>query len=73
MAAEPCATDPNVVNLIRHYHWTRTANRRYRIYLGQGSLTAQMVVVVDQQKASPMVVAVRKVAPLDRLLGRLWR
>jgi hypothetical protein len=73
LADEPCAGDPQVAKLIRHFYWTRSANQRYLIYTGDGGLTTRMVVVVDQLAATPKIIAVRKVPPLEALLGRLWR
>ncbi|HMN28806.1 MAG TPA: hypothetical protein PKE45_11705, partial [Caldilineaceae bacterium] len=73
MAEEPCAQDPQVAKLVRHFYWTRATNERYTIYVGDGGLTTRMVVVVDRLPSPHKVVAVRKSPPLEALLGRLWR
>lgn len=73
LADEPCAADRQVAKLVRHYRWVRSANERYTIYVGYGALNARMVVVVDKGQNSPAVIAVRKTAPLDALLGKFWR
>jgi len=73
LAAEPCARDERVAPLIKQFRWLRTENTRYLIYLGDGSLTMRMVVVVDKLADPPAVVTIRKAQPLDVLLGKLWR
>lgn len=73
LADEPCAADRQVAKLVSHYRWVRSANERYTIYVGYGSLNARMVVVMDRLASPPAVIAVHKRAPLDALLRKFWR
>lgn len=73
LASEPCAADPNVARLMRHYQWMRTHNSRYTIYVGETNMPTRMVVVVDTHSGRQQVVGVHKVGPLNALTGKLWR
>jgi hypothetical protein len=73
LASEPCAADPNVARLMRHYQWMRTGNSRYIIYVGESNMPTRMVVVVDTYSGGQQVVGVYKVGPLNALTGKLWR
>jgi hypothetical protein len=73
LATEPCGADPKVIRLATAYRWLRGENERYLVYVGDGSLTARMVVVVDKAGNPATAISVRKVPPLDVLMGKLWR
>ncbi len=70
---EPGIADPKLAKVIRNFHWSRTGNQRYTIYIGDGTLATQMVVVMDKLHDPPKVVQIRKSPPLEALLRKLWR
>jgi hypothetical protein len=73
LRGEPCADDPKVAKVASHYRWQRGQNERYTIYVGDGLLHTRMIVVVDRLPQPPRVLSVRKVPPLDVLMGKFWR
>lgn len=70
---EPCATDPSVAPLIRHYYWRRSANTRYTLYIGEGALLARIVLITKFEGDKQKVVSVRRVGPLEAIIGRFRR
>ncbi len=73
MLEEPGVDDPKLAKLIRNFHWTRATNARYTLYVGDGALATQMVVVMDKRHDPPKVVLIRKSPPLEAFLQKLWR
>lgn len=70
---EPCASDPTVAPLIRHYYWRRSGNTRYTLYIGEGALLARMVLVTKMENGKQKVFSVRRVGTLESILGRFRR
>jgi hypothetical protein len=70
---EPCATDPSVAPLIRHYYWRRSANTRYTLYIGEGALLARMVIITKVENGKQKVLSLRRVGTLESIIGRFRR
>jgi hypothetical protein len=73
LSQEPCAVDPGVSEIIRHYSWTRAGNRRYVVYEGRNRLMGGAVVVVEATDGMAHVVHVQRLGLIEIIRDRLMR
>lgn len=62
---------PELSELIPHYRWRLVSNRRYDIYVGEGSLGATAVVVMERRAEGRRLVRMQRFSALDRLRNLL--
>ena len=67
---EPWATVPEVVRVAPRYRWVRGHNRRYTVYLGEGTLFTGIVVVAEK-RGGEWQVQIRHLSSGERMRGLL--
>ena len=73
LTEEPCAVNPAVVDIMRHYSWVRAGNRRYVIYEGRNRLMGGAVVVAETEGGMKNVVLTQRVGLIEIVRDRLMR